>query len=112
LNLKNIRIAKGLTQQQLADATCIDRALIARYENGTRKPPIEKLQLLADHLGVSVDCLLGREEEKKETLIETDERIEKGAEVLSKLNKQEWERLLGYAEALLQSRSEVPSLRE
>lgn len=73
MELKSIRISKGLTQQQLADATCIDRALIARYENGSRNPPIEKLQILADFLNVSVDTLIGRSSGEDDLPVEKKE---------------------------------------
>lgn len=68
--LKEIRLAKNLTQQQLADMTGIDRPSIARYESGNRYPPIDKLQLLAKALGVSLDILVGNDSYEK-----TDDQI-------------------------------------
>ncbi len=65
MRLRQLREEKGVTQQTVADGCGIDRALYARYENGTRKPPSEKLVFLADYFGVSIDYLLGREAEKK-----------------------------------------------
>lgn len=73
MRIKELRMQKGLTQQQLADAVNIDRALLARYENGSRTPPIKKLDILADFFGVTVDYLLGREDEepiKKEPAVD------------------------------------------
>lgn len=59
MNIKALRESKGITQQRLADDTGIDRALIARYENGTRKPPIDNLVILSDYFGVSIDEVVG-----------------------------------------------------
>lgn len=58
LILKQLREAKGVTQQKLADDTGIERASIARYENGTRLPPYDKIVILADYFGVSTDMLM------------------------------------------------------
>lgn len=60
LNLKELRKRRGLTQQEVADALGIDRALYARYENGSRTPPLENLSNLADFFGVTLDCVAGR----------------------------------------------------
>lgn len=60
LNLKELRKKRGLTQQEVADALGIDRALYARYENGSRTPPLENLSNLADFFSVTLDCVAGR----------------------------------------------------
>lgn len=57
--IKKLRMARGLTQQQLADITGIDRAAIARYESGDRTPPISKMKIIAEALNVSLDALAG-----------------------------------------------------
>ena len=60
LRLKELRLEKNLTQQQLATVLNISRAVYGRYENGTRAVPIEVLWELADFYGESVDYLIGR----------------------------------------------------
>ena len=61
IELKKYRKKAGLTQQELADATGIDRASIVRYENGTRNPPMENLNILSNYFNISVDQLMGNE---------------------------------------------------
>lgn len=58
-NLKSIRTARRLTQQEVADAISIERVTYARYENGTRTPPIENVIKLARFFEVTTDYLLG-----------------------------------------------------
>ncbi len=59
MNIKKYRKKASITQQELADATGIDRATIVRYENGTRTPPLENLKILANYFHISIDELVG-----------------------------------------------------
>lgn len=65
LRLKELRKQTGETQEQIAALIKITRAAYTNIENGKREPDYETLSLLADHFGVSVDYLLGREDIKK-----------------------------------------------
>lgn len=58
--LKEIRKAKNVTQQQMADHLCIQRNSYTRYENGNRMPDHDMLLKIADYLEVSLDYLYGR----------------------------------------------------
>ena len=58
--LKEIRKAKNITQQQMADYLCIQRNSYTRYENGNRVPEPDILLKIADYLEVSLDYLYGR----------------------------------------------------
>lgn len=58
--LKTLRRAKGLTQEELAKALKISRSTIGMYENGSREPDYETLELIADFFNVDIDYLLGR----------------------------------------------------
>lgn len=68
-NLLNIRTRKGETQEQVADSVGISYVSLSRYETGQRMPKMNILARLADHFGVTVDELLGRDggEEKTKT---------------------------------------------
>lgn len=57
--LKKARENTGFTQREVTKETGINQPTIARYETGTLEPDIEKLGILADFYGVSVDWLLG-----------------------------------------------------
>ncbi len=57
----DLRKEKDLTGQQLADKIGVSRDCIVQWENDeTRQPALDKLILLADTFGVSLDYLLGR----------------------------------------------------
>ena len=49
--VSRLRKAKGLTQQQLADLSGINRAMIGRIENGNYTPSVEQLESLGEALG-------------------------------------------------------------
>jgi len=50
--IKRARLAKKLTQQQLADACPrISKSDISAYEKGNRNPALDKLELIAKALG-------------------------------------------------------------
>ena len=59
--VKELRIEKGLSQQELGSAIGVTKVSICGYENGTRLPNLEKLVKLADALETTTDFLLGRE---------------------------------------------------
>lgn len=53
--IKTMRKAKGLTQEQLAEAIGSTRATIAGYETGRRNPRLPELQKIAEYFGVGLD---------------------------------------------------------
>jgi len=55
--IKEIRKNKKITQLRLSELTGINRASITQYENGTYEPSIEKLELIANALNVTVQDL-------------------------------------------------------
>lgn len=59
--IKDMRIEKGLSQQELGDIIGVTKVSICGYENGTRTPSLETFALLADTFGTTTDFLLGRE---------------------------------------------------
>lgn len=63
--LKKARENTGFTQREVAKETKIPQPTIARFETGIRIPDAEKIEILADFYGVSVDWLLGTKGENK-----------------------------------------------
>lgn len=53
--IKTLRKAKGLTQQELADAIGMQRPTLGGYETGRRVPRLPDLQQLAEFFGVGLD---------------------------------------------------------
>lgn len=58
--LKELRNARGITQQQLADWTGLGRTRIGNYERGLREPDFETQEILADFFNVRLDYLMDR----------------------------------------------------
>lgn len=59
--VRELRIKKGLSQQELGNAIGVTKVSVCGYESGCRIPNLEKLAKLADTLGTTTDYLLGRE---------------------------------------------------
>ena len=58
-NLKKLRIARGLSQQELGDLTQLGQSNISAWERGGRSPLPEGLIKLATFFGCSIDSLVG-----------------------------------------------------
>lgn len=63
-NLKKLRKSKGVNQSELAKIMSVDQTTISKWENGERSVDSSALDKLASFFGVSVDYILGREEQK------------------------------------------------
>lgn len=58
--LRNLRIEKNLTGEQLANAIGVKKTTISTWENGKAFPEIGTLIKLANYFDVSIDYILGR----------------------------------------------------
>ena len=58
----SLRVAKGMTQEQLAVILCVSPAAVSKWERNLANPGIEMLWALADYFECSIDELVGREE--------------------------------------------------
>ena len=63
MRFKELRKKHGYTQQDVADHIGIDRVAYARYEGGSRTPPLQNLILMANLYNVSIDYLVGRSDD-------------------------------------------------
>ncbi len=59
--IKQIRVDRGITQTQLAEATGLPQNTISWIENDKGIPNIYQCKLLADFYGISIDELIGRD---------------------------------------------------
>jgi transcriptional regulator with XRE-family HTH domain len=59
-HLQELRKAKKLSRQTVADAIGISARSYQRYENNEREPTASTLVALADFYGVTIDELVGR----------------------------------------------------
>ncbi len=58
LNLKQIRLSKGISQEKLAFMVGVDRTYIGAIEQGTRSPSIYCLFVISEKLNVNLKDLL------------------------------------------------------
>lgn len=61
MNLKKIRLDKGLTQRQVADEIGCAPSVYSRYETGDREPSIDTLIQLSRCLNVTIDEIVGND---------------------------------------------------
>ena len=75
-SLKSLRIAKGLSQQQLAIKLFVDRSTVARWELGERLPDLAIIPRVAECLGVDAITLLSavQANEPPRIIVVDDER--------------------------------------
>ena len=62
--LKELRIERGQTQKELANAIEVGRTTVSEYESGKIVPKQEGLLKIANHFNVSVDYLAGVSNER------------------------------------------------
>lgn len=62
--LRNLRISKALTQQELGSKVELSKAVVSKYENGLGFPTFDVLIKIAKYFGVTTDFLLGVEKGK------------------------------------------------
>lgn len=58
--LKQLRTAKGLTQNELAKILDVSKSNISKYEAGSVEPNMSVLIRISEYFEISVDCLLGK----------------------------------------------------
>ncbi len=63
-NIKRLRSAKNITQEQLSVAMNVTCAAVSKWERGETYPDITLLQPLAYYFGVTLDELMGYNQEK------------------------------------------------
>ena len=56
--LRDLRVQKGLSQEELAEKVFVTRQAVSRWENGETVPNTDTLKLLSELFDVSIDTLL------------------------------------------------------
>ncbi len=67
--LKELRIEREKTQQDIADILGITRPAYTAYESGNRQPDYETLNKLAEFYNSTTDYLLGRSNNRRPELL-------------------------------------------
>ena len=102
-NLRLLRISFGLSQQKLAECLDISQVRIHSYETGAYEPDILTIVQIADFFNTSVDCLIGRYDEKKTASISDSALNEMERQLIKtckKLNKTQLRYLSDFLETL------------
>lgn len=63
-NIKHLRLARNLSQVDLAKSLGVTKQSISNWENNNIQPSIDMLIRLAQFFSVSTDCLLGLDERR------------------------------------------------
>ena len=75
VNLKKLRMSRGMTQGDMAKVLNISRSCVANYESEKRQPDQAMIRRIADYFDVSIDFLLGRSSVKM-TVTDSDKMLE------------------------------------
>lgn len=107
VQIKQLRLAAGMTQRELAQRINVGNTTLSQYESGARVPSDEVKLKIAMVFGVSVDYLLGatdsREPKSKMPAASAVARRPAEAAIageLGSLSDRQLDRLLGYIQAL------------
>ncbi|WP_061207280.1 helix-turn-helix domain-containing protein [Leptospira santarosai] len=75
--LRQLRVMKKMSQEELGQLTDLNYNHIGRYERGDSRPSADKLKALAEALGVTTDYLLsGNEDNVARVNLEDQELLE------------------------------------
>lgn len=98
--LKELRLARGITQAQAARDLGIPRQSMSHYEAGNRQPDYDTLKLLARYYNVTVDYLISGEnipDALPGDLAEYQEKKKTLNDLFAKMTPEERELLLAVA---------------
>jgi transcriptional regulator with XRE-family HTH domain len=90
--LKELRLAKGLKQEEVANMLGIGRTAYGAYEIEDNIPPLNKLLQLAEFYGVSIDYILYNEA--------TSPKVDEVVQLYQRLSQQKQEQALGFIQFL------------
>ncbi|WP_438448544.1 helix-turn-helix transcriptional regulator [Gorillibacterium sp. sgz5001074] len=68
--LAELRVELGLTQEEVAKKLELSRAALSHYETNRREPDFQTIRKCADYYGVTIDYILGRTNDRDQTLDE------------------------------------------
>lgn len=102
-NLKNLRKAKGYSQEELAIRLNVVRQTVSKWEKGLSVPDAELLIKIADVLEVSVSELLGGEHEARDnsSVVEQLTRINEQLAIKNRRARRVWKVVAGILIAIV-----------
>lgn len=69
LRIKELRVSRKLSQQELADLLKISKSSVNMYERGEREPGLDLIEAIADFFNVDLDYLMGKSDNPQKHLI-------------------------------------------
>lgn len=99
MKLQELRIKRGLSQQEFAKKLGVSSTTLYRYENGINEPSIDTLIKMADIFGTSVDYLIGAKTPMLD-LKQLDDYQKELIDEILKLSPNKANRVLGYIKSL------------
>jgi transcriptional regulator with XRE-family HTH domain len=97
--LTDVRERAGMTQQQLAEKLGTSQRAIARWERDSVALRPDQLFVLADALGVSLDYLIGRSQERQTAAKGPPGKLRLAFERAHKLPRHEQNQIVKFVEA-------------
>ncbi|WP_176087544.1 helix-turn-helix domain-containing protein [Leptospira alexanderi] len=104
VKLKELRIQKGFSQENLAKMVGLHKNHIGRYERGDSQPTADKIRKLADALGVSGDVLLGNTTQDQAKIQIGDRDLLNLFSEVEKLSSEDKEKVSDFLDAFLMKR--------
>lgn len=107
--LRDARIAKGMTQEQLAAQIGVAKSTLTGYEKGNREPDLYKIKKIINVLGVDSKYLLGAEHEIEKPATNDDglEPARKSLmDLVMSLSPEEQVRAEAYLQCLIDNRKQ------
>ena len=106
MNITAIRRRRGITQQQLADKTGLDKTTISYYERKAIAIPLDKLQMIAHVLQVSADALINGKASPID--LQVGKPLLKRFEKAKTLPQEKQDKLMDFADRVMQFLDSAP----
>lgn len=105
--IKEARLNKKLTQEELAQLIGVTKGAIANYENQVSIPKLDILLKLMDHLECDPNFIyqdeIRQKAQQKKSITKTDDRLSQVINLVSQLSPDNQEKLLELARLYLDS---------
>lgn len=102
--LKELRLSKNLRQEDLGKLFGATKSAVSMWESGKREPDKETFLAMAEYFNVSVDYLMGRDDDISKPLDRRAEQLQEGNLLLSQMDDELREQALQYFRFLLSQR--------
>ncbi len=103
--LKDLRVKKNVTQDDMAELLNIKRQTYSAYERGVSFPDVNALLKMAKFFGVSVDYLLENETKTADGQSLDADKLEY-IRLVEAMTEDERKKLIDYAELLMRGRTQ------